>query len=169
MPRDLAVYAADLFGSAPPPMDEPVAQSELGSNWYIRGDVGYGQIEPTVVPQAGLLQPDRRPASSTPNQIGSMDGRSATSQRRAGRHASTPVPVTRANAKTSAGFDIGFGYRVNDWLRVEGNCSFSAGPASARRRRRSTARKSPTRSPTRYTDNVDGTTATTSSQAGYQW
>src|ERR1700677_2485920 len=34
-------YAADLFGTAAPPMsasDNPAV--EIGSNWYIRGDVG---------------------------------------------------------------------------------------------------------------------------------
>ena len=50
------LFAADLFESAPPPMDDG-SQTELGSNWYIRGDVGYGMVtEPTVVPKPGCFR-----------------------------------------------------------------------------------------------------------------
>lgn len=106
------VFAADLFDSAPPPMDAPQAQpqDELGANWYIRGDVGYGTFnEPTVVPSAGLFPT----VGNAP--IGD---------------ASNPVQVTRGNNKTLMGANIGLGvgYRVNDWLRVEGAYTFSNGP-----------------------------------------
>ena len=31
---------------------------EVGSNWYIRGDIGYGEVNsPTIVPSAGLIPP----------------------------------------------------------------------------------------------------------------
>ena len=104
------LFAADLFDSAPPPMDAPVGQTELGSNWYIRGDIGYGQIdEATVVPSAGLFPT----VGNAP--IGD---------------AGTPVLVTRGNNQTTMTptFDIGFGYRVNDWFRVDADWQFTNGP-----------------------------------------
>ncbi len=106
------LYAADLFESAPPPMDAGGAETELGANWYIRGDVGYGQItQATVVPSAGLFP-------SIGNQpIGD---------------ASNPVPATRGdNATTmSPDFGLGVGYRVNDFFRVEADWNFSKGPGA---------------------------------------
>jgi len=104
------LLAADLFESAPPPMDSPAQASELGTNWYIRGDIGYGRTsEATVVPNAGLFP-------SIGNQpIGD---------------AFNPVPATRGNfqSTTNAMFSAGVGYRINDWLRVEGSWTFSNGP-----------------------------------------
>jgi len=104
------LFAADLFDSAPPPMDMPQGQTELGSNWYIRGDVGYGQMdEATVVPSAGLFPT----IGNAP--IGD---------------ANTPVVVTRGNNQTtmSPDFSLGFGYRVNDWFRVDADWQFTNGP-----------------------------------------
>ncbi len=104
------LFAADLFDSAPPPMDMPQGQTELGSNWYIRGDVGYGQMdEATVVPSAGLFPT----IGNAP--IGD---------------ANTPVAVTRGNNQTtmSPDFSLGFGYRVNDWFRVDADWQFTNGP-----------------------------------------
>ena len=111
------LLAADLFSSAPPPMDAPMDQptidTELGTNWYIRGDVGYGQTnQATVIPSAGLFP-------SIGNQpIGD---------------ANSLVPVTRGNNQTtmSPDFGLGFGYRVNDFFRVEADWSFSKGPGLA--------------------------------------
>jgi opacity protein-like surface antigen len=104
------LFAADLFDSAPPPMDMPPPQTELGSNWYIRGDVGYGQIDQaTVVPSAGLFPT----IGNAP--IGD---------------ANTPVAVTRGNNQSTMTptFGLGFGYRVNDWFRVDADWQFSKGP-----------------------------------------
>src|SRR5208337_4639176 len=44
--------AADLFGSAPPPISpaaQPPTTIEVGTNWYVRGDVGasFGQSPKT--------------------------------------------------------------------------------------------------------------------------
>jgi hypothetical protein len=107
------LYAADLFESAPPPMMAPGGQTELGSNWYIRGDVGYGQIDQaTVVPQAGLfptvgMQP-----------VGD---------------ASQALSPTRGNNQVTntAAFGLGMGYRVNDWFRAEADWQYSKGPGFA--------------------------------------
>jgi opacity protein-like surface antigen len=104
------LYAADLFDSAPPPMDANADQTELGSNWYIRGDVGYSDInQATVVPNAGLFP------TITNAPIGD---------------ASSPVNAIRGNNQTtmSPDFSLGFGYRVNDWFRVDGTWQFSKGP-----------------------------------------
>jgi hypothetical protein len=107
------VFAADLFDSAPPPLDAPTApsQDELGSNWYIRGDIGYGVYnEPTVLPSAGLFPT----IGNAP--IGD---------------ASSPVQVTRGNNQSvsAANFGLGFGYRVNDWFRAEATWTYSSGPS----------------------------------------
>jgi opacity protein-like surface antigen len=104
------LYAADLFDSAPPPMDAPPAQSELGSNWYIRGDVGYGQMDQaTVKPEAGLFPT----IGNAP--IGD---------------AGTTLSPARGNDKTTNTpvFGLGFGYHVNDYFRVEADWQFENGP-----------------------------------------
>jgi hypothetical protein len=104
------VIAADLFDSGPPPLDAPAPEAEFGSNWYIRGDVGYGQNnESTVVPSAGLFPT----VGNAP--IGD---------------AANPVPITRGNNQTNMGpnFGLGFGYRVNDWFRAEATYTFTPGP-----------------------------------------
>ena len=115
---------ADLFGSAPPPMTYPADQSpltEVGSNWYLRGDVGYGfQDEPTVVPTAGLI-----PAVLTDSVTGASYVNAPPG------NASSNIGVTRGyNQKAqSFNFDIGVGYRVNNFLRLEATYMYSTGPS----------------------------------------
>ena len=114
------LFAADLFSSAPPPMDEPAYQSELGSNWYIRGEVGYGELnQATIVPQAGLFPPTHYSVNTGVPFNGAPIG-----------DANSPAPITRGNNKTTMGADFGFGlgYRLNDWFRVEAEYSFFKGP-----------------------------------------
>jgi len=170
------LYAADLFGSAPPPMAEPMDQAELGSNWYIRGDVGYGLVtEATVVPQAGLLQPDRstgyvNPASGAWTQLFSSNGAPATFNDAPIGNPSVPVPVTRGNLQTKQAptFDIGVGYRVNDWLRVEGTYSFFRGPGFGEQAQKVCPEVASAVSQS-VTTTVNGTTTTTSNPVGYLW
>ena len=103
------VFAADL-DSAPPPLDAPAqSQEELGANWYIRGDVGYGSFNEPTVSTNGLFP------STGNGPIGD---------------ASSPVPAVRGNNQTKLGatIDFGVGYRINDWFRVEGTYTFSQGP-----------------------------------------
>jgi len=107
------LFAADLMG--PPPDEAPMVESnELGTNWYIRGDVGYGQTtQPTIDAVGSGLFP------SIGNQpIG---------------NASSTVPVIRGDDHStfSADFGLGFGYRVNDWFRVEADWQFSQGPGAS--------------------------------------
>ena len=107
------LYAADLFGSAPPDFPDQANQTELGSNWYIRGDVGYGRTTQDTV----VVDPGTSPLfPSVGNQpVG---------------NAADPMPPPRGNALTTPGavFGLGFGYRVNDWFRAEADWQFSRGP-----------------------------------------
>jgi opacity protein-like surface antigen len=107
------LFAADLLG---PPADEApmVETNELGTNWYIRGDVGYGQTtQQTIDPIASGLFPT----------IGNQPV----------GNANTLVPVVRGDNHTSMGadFGLGFGYRVNDFFRVEADWQFSKGPGAS--------------------------------------
>jgi opacity protein-like surface antigen len=107
------LFAADLM--EPAPDEAPMVETnELGTNWYIRGDVGYGQTKQQTVDAVGSgLFP------SIGNQpIG---------------NASSLVPVVRGDPYStfSADFGLGFGYRVNDWFRVEADWQFSQGPGAS--------------------------------------
>jgi opacity protein-like surface antigen len=128
------LFAADLFGSAPPPMEAPAVDTELGSNWYIRGDVGYGQIDQaTVVPQAGLFPQQSaggvfNAGAFVPYQF--KDGTPLTFNGAPIGDASSLVAAARGNDQKTmtSSFDVGFGYRINDWFRVEANYNFFRGP-----------------------------------------
>jgi opacity protein-like surface antigen len=115
-------FAADLFGSAPPPLDAP--QTELGSNWYIRGDVGLNfESSPTIVPENNLLPPISDVDITTGAHFnGAPIG-----------DASTNVPIMRGNNKSdqNVNFDLGFGYRVNDYFRLEAMYDYHQGPGLA--------------------------------------
>jgi opacity protein-like surface antigen len=104
------LHAADLFGSSPPPMAEPMEQAELGSNWYIRGDVGYGQITQATVETTSALFPTitRQPIGDAANALSPARG--------------------NAQTKMNADIGLGFGYRINDWFRAEADWQFSQGP-----------------------------------------
>jgi opacity protein-like surface antigen len=129
------VIAADLFDSGPPPLDAPAPEAELGSNWYIRGDVGYGQTnQATVVPAAGLF-PTQYPGGFFNNGAYQQLFTTTTGQPLLFNgapigDAKSPVTVVRGNNKTVMGadFNMGVGYRINDWFRVEADYSFFRGP-----------------------------------------
>jgi opacity protein-like surface antigen len=171
------LYAADLFGSAPPPMMEPMQQEELGSNWYIRGDVGYGTItQASVVPEAGLLQPDRSAGFFDPNtlawtQMFASNGAPATFNDPPIGNPSSPVPVTRGNQQTkpTPTFDIGVGYRVNDWLRVEGTYSFFRGPGFGMQATKICPEVANAVSQTVVTTDASGNPVSTTNPVGYLW
>jgi len=100
---------ADLFGSAPPPMTFPVSQSpitEVGSNWYLRGDIGLSVDQAPSFSMAAASMPPPGPGilpfSST---LGSSNWREDVSA------------------------DIGVGYRLNNWVRFEGTYEYRTGPA----------------------------------------
>ncbi len=100
--------AADLFGSAPP-MTFPASQGptaiEVGSNWYVRGDVGVGFTNaPTIVlPTISSLPPGFL-ASGT------------------------------SSSGSGAGFtgDLGFGYRINNIVRMDATWDYWTSPSRTR-------------------------------------
>jgi opacity protein-like surface antigen len=101
--------AADLFGTAAPPMlDVPAASAptavEIGSNWYIRGDVGASF--------------DNAPTIST----------SAISAPPPG-NASTPMAANLGPNGFSTNFtvDLGFGYRFNNYFRLDAEYDYRTG------------------------------------------
>lgn len=98
--------AADLFGSAPPPIfpaAQPPTAIEVGTNWYVRGDVGasFGQS-----PETWLALP------SLPVSWGAVT----------------------SSGGTGAGFtgDLGFGYRFNNFLRFDATWDYWTGPGRTR-------------------------------------
>ena len=107
--------AADLFGSAPPmtmPSSGAPTSVEVGSNWYIRGDIGisWDQV-PTVTTNSQSVPP--------------------------GGDATTPIGVGLGPSQFGRNFtaDVGVGYRYNDWLRFEGTYDYrngSGGSATTR-------------------------------------
>ncbi len=99
---------ADLFGSAPPPMSYPAAQgplTEVGSNWYLRGDVGLDFDKAASFSMAGI---------SMPTGVGFLPY-------------STSIGSSRPHDDYSA--DIGVGYRYNNWLRFEGTWEYRTAAA----------------------------------------
>ena len=115
---------ADLFGTASPPMSYPADQTplaEVGTNWYLRGDVGYGfEDEPTVVPSAGLIPAILTDSATGAKYVNAPPGNSTSN-----------AGVTRGyNQKAQAfNFDVGVGYRVNNFLRLEATYMYSTGPS----------------------------------------
>ena len=114
---------ADLFGTAPPPLTFPADQSpftEVGANWYLRGGVGYGsESEPTVVPTAGLIPAILTDPGTGAPYVNAPNG-----------DATHNVGVTRGFDRSSLGasFDIGLGYRINNFLRLEAAYAYWGGP-----------------------------------------
>ena len=100
--------AADLFGSAPPPMSFPASQSpmaEVGSNWYLRGDVGLDLDQASTFSMSSISQPTGAGFLPFSSNVGSA----------------------RPHDDFSA--DIGLGYRYNNWLRFEGTYEYRTGAA----------------------------------------
>ena len=103
--------AADLFGAAPatiPASSAPTAV-EIGSNWYLRGDIGVSfepaptvSLTPTLAALAG--DPD------IPRGVATWGGGDATN--------------------VTAG--LGFGHRFNDYLRFDATWDYWAGPSARR-------------------------------------
>jgi opacity protein-like surface antigen len=159
-------HAADLFGTAPPMMDTATTTPvEVGSNWYLRGDVGYGsENSPTIVPQAGLI-PTAIPTTATDLYNGNVVNVNAYNQPTG--NTSSPVPVTRGNNQNSNDmtFDVGVGYRVNNYLRFEAEYSFWRGASLGYNQQ---SRCAEVASPVANTV-VNSTGGTTSAPVGYLW
>lgn len=154
--------AADLFGTAAPPMS--VAENpavEIGSNWYIRGDVGYGEVNsPTIVPSAGLIPPV----------LYDLPGTGVGYDNSPVGNASTNAPVFRGNNKTNDDgvFDVGVGFRVNNFLRFEGTYSFWEGPGLGYQQKSLCPNATVAESNT-VDVKINGVTTPTSVPVGYLW
>jgi opacity protein-like surface antigen len=101
--------AADLFGAAAPPMSFPGdagPMAEVGSNWYLRGDIGVGLDPATTFSMA--------PVSTPAQGVGVLpfDG-----------------SVGSARQRQDFSGDIGVGYRFNNYLRGEATYEYRVGPA----------------------------------------
>ena len=105
--------AADLFDAAPPesfPESQAPTMVEIGSGWYLRGDIGVSFDDgPTV----SLSLPIAVPPAGVSGQ---------------------PIPAeTGPNAHTTD-FDgtLGFGYRFNDYIRLDATWDYRTGPGANR-------------------------------------
>jgi opacity protein-like surface antigen len=101
-------FAADLFGAAPPPMSFPASQSptaEVGSNWYLRGDIGLDLDQAPSFSMAAISMPTGAGFLPYSSNVGS----------------------SRSHDDFSA--DIGLGYRYNNWLRFEGTYEYRTAAA----------------------------------------
>ncbi len=104
--------AADLFGAAPPasfPASQAPTAIEIGSNWYLRGDVGLSFDDgPTV-----SLSPISTPPPGAADQ---------------------PYPAATGPNDRSTNFDgaLGFGYRFSDYLRLDATWDYRTGPGANR-------------------------------------
>jgi opacity protein-like surface antigen len=104
--------AADLFGSAAPasfPESQAPTTVEIGSNWYLRGDVGVSlENQPTAAYSPALgLWPDAPVI---------------------------PLGTTTWGGGGSTNFDggLGVGYRFNNYLRFDATWDLSVGPLVGR-------------------------------------
>ncbi|THD47727.1 MAG: hypothetical protein E7774_04070 [Bradyrhizobium sp.] len=96
-------FAADLFGPAAPPMSFPASESptaEVGSNWYLRGDLGASADQAPSFSMAAISMPTGGGFLPYSTNIGS----------------------SKPHDDFSA--DIGLGYRYNNWLRFEGTYEY---------------------------------------------
>ena len=104
--------AADLFGTAPP-LTMPASQGptvfEVGSNWYIRGDLGISFDEAPTISLRAFRR--RRPASSP-----------LRTRRR----------PERTGRRTNFTGGLGAGYRFNDYLRFDATWDYRTGPGATR-------------------------------------
>jgi len=104
--------AADLLGTAPPP-SMPASQGpatfEVGSNWYIRGDLG--------------ISFDRTPSVSISNIAAPPPGLLATPW-------TTSTGANWSTDNFTGG--VGAGYRFNDYLRFDATWDYGVGPAGTR-------------------------------------
>jgi opacity protein-like surface antigen len=103
--------AADLFGSAPPmtiPGSQAATAVEIGTNWYIRGDLGVSFDDAPTVTLSSLAVPPPGVGASLPATIG---------------------PNTHSTDFTGG---VGFGYRFNDYLRFDATWDYRTGPGLSR-------------------------------------
>jgi opacity protein-like surface antigen len=101
--------AADLFGTSPPltaPESQGPTMFEIGSNWYVRGDLGVSFDKAPSVSFSNVALP---PLGVVGAPFTNGDGARWTT--------------------TDFTGGAGFGYRWNDWLRFDATWDYRNGPA----------------------------------------
>jgi opacity protein-like surface antigen len=104
-------FGADLFGTAPPstyPAIQDPATFEVGSNWYVRGDLGISFDNAPTLSLSNISIPP-------PGYFGA------------------PLPAyagTNMNSRDFTG-GVGFGYRVNNYLRFDATWDYRNGPGGS--------------------------------------
>jgi len=104
--------AADLLGTAPPP-SMPVSQGpttfEVGSNWYIRGNLGISFDQAPTVSLSSISAPP-------PGLVG------------------LPYATSTGTGWSTDNFTggVGAGYRFNDYLRFDATWDYLIGPGGSR-------------------------------------
>jgi opacity protein-like surface antigen len=104
--------AADLLGTSPPlsvPGSQSPAMFEVGTNWYVRGDLGIGFDRAPSVSFSNIALPP----------LGVIGA---------------PFTAGSGTNWTTTNFTggAGFGYRWNDWLRFDATWDYSTGPGGSR-------------------------------------
>ena len=104
--------AADLLGTSPPltmPGSQAPTMFELGTNWYVRGDLGISFDKAPSVSFSSIALP---PLSVV----------------------GAPLTIGNGANWTSTDFTggAGFGYRWNDWLRFDATWDYRTGPGGTR-------------------------------------
>jgi opacity protein-like surface antigen len=104
--------AADLLGTAPPltmPASQGPTTFEVGSNWYIRGDLGISFDEAPSVSISGIAAPP-------PGLV------------------ATPYTTAAGTNWSTTNFTggLGAGYRLNDYLRFDATWDYRTGPGGTR-------------------------------------
>lgn len=137
-------FSADLFGTPDTEIAAPAPVTEVGSNWYIRGDVGIGRESDSTVSPSTLLP--------TTTNIFTPGGSS-----------SSDVGVIRGNDMIVQNnfVEVGLGYRYNDWLRFEGTYGYRAGAGG------STSQATQCPQSANQVSNYNGTAVAT--PVGYLW
>ena len=104
-------HGADLFGSAPGtfPASEAPTAIEIGSNWYLRGDIGASFDDGPTLSAAPISAPPPGAAS-------------------------IPLAAWTGSNAERANFDggLGFGYRFGDYLRIDATWDYRAGAGGNR-------------------------------------
>jgi opacity protein-like surface antigen len=104
--------AADLFGTAPPlsfPATQGATMYEVGTNWYVRGDLGITFDDAPTIALSSISTPPPGFAGSS-------------------------LPVFAGGNAHSTDFTggLGFGYRFNDYLRMDLTWDYRNGPGGGR-------------------------------------
>jgi opacity protein-like surface antigen len=103
--------AADLLGTSPPltvPASQAPTAFEVGTNWYVRGDIGVSFDRAPSVSFSSIALPP----------LGVVGA---------------PFTISGANwTTTNFTGGAGFGYRWNDWLRFDATWDYRTGPGGSR-------------------------------------